>query len=74
MATRKNVDSILNAQAMNDNLPDGKYLTSPKWGYSEREVIIKDGKLSLVGDVNYKFSFSQSFFFEVNDVLETLPL
>jgi len=72
MATRKNADAILNAQAMDDSLPDGKYLTSPKWGYSERKVVIKDGNVSLIN--GRKHEFSQSYFFEVNDVLEILPL
>lgn len=72
MATRKKADAILNAQAMDNNLPDGKYLTSPKWGYSERKVAIKDGNVSLIN--GRKHEFSQSYFFEVNDVLETLPI
>mgnify|MGYP000977331128 CR=1 FL=1 len=72
MESRKKADAILNAQAMDNSLPDGKYLTSPKWGYSEREAVIKDGKLSLVIDGKYKFL--QFDFFAVNDVLETLPL
>ena len=71
MATRKKADAILNAQAMDNNLPDGKYLTSPRWGYSEREAVIKDGKLSLIN--NGKYEFFQFDFFAVNDVLETLP-
>lgn len=71
MITKKIANTILQSQAVNNALPDGKYLTSPKWGYSEREVIIEGGILSLVSDDNYKFS--QSYFFEVNDVLETLP-
>lgn len=72
MATRKNADAILNAQAMDNTLPDGKYLTSPKWIYSEREVVIKDGNVSLIKGRKYKFS--QYSFFEVNDVLLTLPM
>lgn len=71
MRTKKMANTILQSQAINDALPDGKYLTSPKWVYSEREVIIEGGILSLVNDGNYRFS--QSNFFEVNDVLETLP-
>jgi len=61
----------LNSLAINNSLPDGKYLTSPKWGYSQREVIIEDGKVSLVNDG--KYVFSQYGFFEVNDVLKPLP-
>ena len=72
MATRKNADAILNVQAMDNALPDGKYLTSPKWIYSEREVVIKDGNVSLIK--GRKYGFSQYSFFEVNDVLLTLPM
>lgn len=72
MRNKKIADPILNAQAMDNALPDGKYLTSPKWGYSEREVVIEDGILSLVDDGKYKFH--QVNFFEVNDVIKTLPL
>ena len=60
----------LNAKAMDNALPDGNYLTCPKWGYSEREVVIKDGILSLVNDGEHKFT--QHWFFKVNDVLKSL--
>lgn len=72
MKTKKVANSILNAQAMNNALPDGKYLTIPKWGYSEREVVIEKGLLSLVDDGQFKFH--QINFFEVNDVVEALPM
>lgn len=72
MRTKKIADPILNAQAMDNSLPDGNYLTSPKWGYSEREVVIEGGKVSLADDGEHKFT--QWWFFKVNDVLKTLPL
>lgn len=71
MKARQIPNAEMNAQAMNNTLPDGRYLTSPKWGYSEREVIIEGGILSLVTDGKYKFH--QVNFFEVNDVLKALP-
>ena len=72
MKARQIPSAELNAKAMNQTLPDGRYLTCPKWGYSEREVIIEDGKVSLVTDGKYKFH--QFDFFSVNDVLKSLPL
>ena len=72
MKARQTPNAELNAQAINQVLPDGRYLTSPKWGYSEREVIIEDGRVSLATDG--KYIFSQYGFFEVNDVLKSLPL
>jgi len=72
MKARQLPNTELNAQAMNNTLPDGKYLTCPKWGYSEREVIIEDGKVSLIN--NGKYKFLQFDFFSVNDVIKTLPL
>jgi hypothetical protein len=69
---RQQPNAELNAQAIEQTLPDGNYLTCPKWGYSEREVVIEKGEVSLVNEGKYKFS--QSYFFEVNDVLKTLPL
>jgi hypothetical protein len=72
MKARQTPNAEMNAQAMNNTLPDGRYLTSPKWGYSEREVIIEGGNVSLVSDG--KYIFSQYGFFEVNDVLKSLPL
>jgi len=71
MKAKQIPNAELNAKAMNQTLPDGRYLTSPKWGYSEREVVIEGGKVSLANDG--KYVFSQYGFFEVNDVLKTLP-
>jgi len=68
--TKKTPDAFLNAQAIEETLPDGKYLTTPKWGYSEREVVIEGGYVSLVNDGKYKFS--QFNFFEVNDIISPL--
>ena len=70
MKTKLIADATLNAQAIEQTLPDGNYLTSPKWGYSEREVQIKGGKVSLVNDGEYVFS--QYGFFVVNDVIHKL--
>ena len=70
MRTKKIADPILNSQAMDNTLPDGIYLTTPKWGYSEREVVIDNGILSLVNDGEHKFT--QSWFFKVNDVIKII--
>ena len=72
MKAKQPTDQALQSKAMDNTLPDGKYLTCPKWGYSEREVVIEKGEVSLVNEGKYKFS--QSYFFEVNDVLKTLPM
>jgi len=72
MKTKQAPNTEMNAKAMDNSLPDGKYLTSPKWGYSEREVVIEGGILSLVNDGEH--SFTQHCFFKVNDVIKTLPL
>lgn len=71
MRKSKIVDKFLSSQGMDNALPDGRYLTCPKWGYTEREVVIFEGKLSLVSCG--KYTFSQFGFFEVNDVLKPLP-
>jgi hypothetical protein len=68
---RKVANQELNDKAINNSLPDGIYLTSPKWLYIEREVIVEGGKVSLVSDG--KHIFSQPHFFEVNDILKTIP-
>jgi hypothetical protein len=70
MKAKQTPNAELNSQAMEQTLPDGKYLTTPKWGYSEREVVIEGGIVSLVKDGKYKFS--QYGFFEVNDVISPL--
>ena len=72
MKARQTPNTELNAQAIEQTLPDGNYLTTPKWGYSEREVVIEDGIVSLADDGEHKFT--QHWFFKVNDVLKTLPL
>lgn len=70
MKAQQKADQALQHQAMNNTLPDGKYLTRPKWGYGEREVVIENGILSLVDDG--KFKFHQVHFFEVNDIIKSV--
>jgi len=72
MKAKQPTDQALQSKAMDNTLPDGKYLTCPKWGYSEREVVIEKGLLSLVDDGQFKFH--QVHFFEVNNILKALPL
>lgn len=64
-------DVKLQGMAMNNSLPDGRYLTTTKSFYCEREVVIKGGILSLVGD--NVFGFKQANFFDVNFVIKPLP-
>jgi hypothetical protein len=65
---RKQVNEVMQAQAIKNTLPDGMYLTSPRWGYSERLVNIEGGIVRLASDG--KYGFTQNDFFSVNDVLE----
>jgi len=70
MKARQTPNTELNVQGISETLPDGNYLTTPKWGYSEREVVVKNGKVSLVS--SDKYSFSQYGFFVVNDIIKVL--
>lgn len=65
-------DVKLQDMAINNSLPDGRYLTTTKSFYCEREVVIKGGILSLVGD-GHIYGFKQNHFFDVNFVIKTLP-
>jgi hypothetical protein len=70
MKARQAPNTELNAKGISETLPDGNYLTTPKWGYSEREVVVKNGKVYLVGIDDY--SFYQYDFFVVNDIIKAL--
>lgn len=64
-----NVDHTLNEMAVLGKLPNGKYLTVPRWGRVKREVEVKDGAVKLSGG---RFEFSLDHFFTVNDIVASL--
>ena len=76
--TKQPTNNDLQVLAMNNSLGDGVYLTTPKWGYSERLVKIYQGVVQLLPNEmkNYPtvtikgYKFSQFNFFEVNNVIK----
>lgn len=66
---KPNVDHNLNEMAILGELPNGKYLTVPRWGRVEREVEVQDGAVKLSGG---RFEFSLDHFFTVNDIVSCL--
>jgi len=70
MPIQQPTDEQLQALAMGDCLPDGVYLTVPKWGYSERLVNVSGGNVSLVENGEHKFT--QFGWFRVNNAIKKI--
>ena len=69
MNVREPKNILLNNQVFSGELPDGKYLTCPNWGYTKRVVSVVDGKVSVI-EGSYKFH--QLDFFSVNYIISSL--
>lgn len=50
-------------------LDDGCYMTKPKWGCTQRIILVEDGLVRVKGSDH---RFNQRFFFDVNVLLYKL--